>query len=261
MKAVILAGGYGTRISEETQLRPKPMIEIGDQPILWHVMNVYAQHGYREFIVCLGYKGNVIKEYFAHYHLFGSDVTFDFGNSKNEITVHNRYHDSWKVTLVDTGKETMTGGRIRRIRKYVGDEPFMLTYGDGLSDINIEKLVEFHKAHGKLATVTAVQPMGRFGVLQLTPRGEVQGFEEKPNGDGGWVSGGFFILQPEVFDLIDADMTLWEKEPMSRLAASGQLMAYHHNGFWHPMDTLRDRNYLEDLWKSGRAPWKKKGEE
>lgn len=261
MKAVILAGGYGTRISEETQLRPKPMIEIGEQPILWHVMNVYAQHGYREFIVCLGYKGNVIKEYFAHYHLFGSDVTFDFGNSKNEFTVHNRYHDSWKVTLVDTGKETMTGGRIRRIRKYVGDEPFMLTYGDGLSDIDIEKLVEFHKAHGKLATVTAVQPMGRFGVLQLTPSGEVQGFEEKPQGDGGWVSGGFFILQPEVFDLIDGDMTLWEKEPMSRLAASGQLMAYHHNGFWHPMDTLRDRNYLEDLWKSGKAPWKKKGEE
>lgn len=256
MKVVILAGGYGTRISEETQLKPKPMIEIGDKPLLWHVMNIYSYYGYYDFIICLGYKGNVIKEYFAHYYLYGSDVTIDFGHSNtNEIIVHNRYLDPWKVTLVDTGQDTMTGGRIKRIQKYVGNEAFMLTYGDGLSDINIEELAAFHESHGKLATVTATQPTGRFGALQLTDAQQVLGFREKPQGDGGWVNGGFFLLEPEVFDLIEKDCTVWEKEPLEQLARSGELMAFKHKGFWHPMDTLRDKNYLEKLWKTGKASW------
>ncbi|BBI32704.1 glucose-1-phosphate cytidylyltransferase [Cohnella abietis] len=259
MKVVIFAGGFGTRISEETHLKPKPMIEIGDKPILWHVMDIYSKYGFREFIICLGYKANVIKEYFAHYYLYGSDVTFDFGSKTNEITVHNRYIDPWKVTLVDTGLDTMTGGRLKRVQKYVGKEPFMLTYGDGLSDLDIRKLVEFHKSHGKLATVTATQPLGRFGALQVTTEGQVLGFVEKPQGDGGWVNGGFFVLQPDVFDYIDGDATVWEKEPLESLAKAAQLMAYHHTGFWHPMDTLRDKNYLEELWKTGKASWKRNG--
>jgi len=257
MKVVILAGGYGTRISEETHLKPKPMIEIGDKPILWHVMNIYSQHGFRDFIICLGYKGNAIKEYFAHYYLYGSDVTFDFGSPQNEPVIHNRYHDPWKVTLVDTGQDSMTGGRLRRIRKYVGEEPFMLTYGDGLADVDIAKLTAYHKAHGKWATVTAVQPHGRFGALDLTGNQQVLGFEEKPQGDGGWVNGGFFVLQPEVFNYIESDATIWEKEPLERIAKAGQLMAYQHSGFWHPMDTVRDKNYLEELWKTGKASWRK----
>lgn len=257
MKVVILAGGYGTRISEETYLKPKPMIEIGDKPILWHIMNIFSQYGFREFIICLGYKGNVIKEYFAHYYLYGSDVMFDFGNTTNEATVLNRYQDPWKVTLVDTGQDTMTGGRLKRVQKYIGKESFMLTYGDGLANVDIGKLAEFHQSHGKWATVTAVQPIGRFGSLQITDESQVLGFEEKPQGDGGWVNGGFFVLQPDVFQYIKHDVTVWEKEPLESLAKSGQLMAYKHKGFWHPMDTLRDKHHLEELWKTGKASWKK----
>ncbi|MDF2924156.1 MAG: rfbF [Paenibacillaceae bacterium] len=256
MKVVILAGGYGTRISEETYLKPKPMIEIGDKPILWHIMNIYSRHGFREFVICLGYKGNMIKEYFAHYYLYGSDVTFDFGSKDNEVTVHDRYMDPWKVTLVDTGQDTMTGGRLKRVQKYVEQGPFMLTYGDGLSDVDIGRLAEFHKSHGKWATVTATQPSGRFGALQIADGSQVLGFEEKPQGDGGWVNGGFFVLEPEVFRFIEGDATVWEKGPLEALARSGQLMAYQHKGFWQPMDTLRDKNYLEELWRTGRASWK-----
>lgn len=260
MKVVILAGGYGTRISEETYLKPKPMIEIGDKPMLWHIMNIFSGYGFREFIICLGYKGNVIKEYFAHYYLYGSDVTFDFGKETNEATVHNRYQAPWKVTLVDTGQETMTGGRLKRVQEYIGNESFMLTYGDGLANVNIKKLAEFHQSHGKWATVTAVQPIGRFGSLQMAGDSEVLGFEEKPQGDGGWVNGGFFVLQPDVFQYIKGDATVWEKEPLEHIAKAGQLMAYKHKGFWHPMDTLRDKNYLEELWKTGKASWKKEWE-
>ncbi|NOU67943.1 glucose-1-phosphate cytidylyltransferase [Paenibacillus sp. LMG 31461] len=256
MKVVILAGGFGTRISEETHVKPKPMIEIGDKPILWHIMKSYSSHGFNEFIICLGYKGFFIKEYFAHYYLHEADITFDFGN-QNETVVHQHSAPPWKVTLVDTGKDTMTGGRVKRIQNYVGDETFLLTYGDGLSDIDIGKLVEYHKAHGKLATVTAVQPSGRFGSLRLTTDDQVLGFQEKPAGDGGWINAGFFVMEPEVFDKIDADSTVLEKEPLENLSEDGQLMAFKHEGFWHPMDTLRDKNYLEDLWKSNKAPWKK----
>lgn len=259
MKVVILAGGYGTRISEETHLKPKPMIEIGDKPILWHIMNYYSQYGFREFIICLGYKGDVIKQYFAHYYLYGSDVTFDFGNKTNEVTIHSRSLDPWKVTLVDTGQDTMTGGRLKKVQKYIGDEPFMLTYGDGLCDLDIGKLVEFHKAHGKWATVTATQPTGRFGALEISSGNEVLGFKEKPQGDGGWVNSGFFVLQPDVFAYIEGAATVWEKEPLEFIAKTGQLRAFHHTGFWHPMDTLRDKNYLEELWQTGKAPWKRNG--
>ncbi|NGP59443.1 glucose-1-phosphate cytidylyltransferase [Paenibacillus thiaminolyticus] len=259
MKVVILAGGYGTRISEETHLKPKPMVEIGDKPILWHIMDIYSRYGFHEFIICLGYKGNVIKKYFAHYYLFSSDVTFDFGGHTNEFTVHNRYFDPWKVTLVDTGQDTMTGGRLKRVQKYLDNKPFMLTYGDGLADLDIGKLVEFHQSHGKWATITATQPMGRFGALQMMDDHQVLGFKEKPQGDGGWINSGFFVLQPEVLAFIEGDSTSWEKEPLESLAKSGQLMAYRHTGFWHPMDTLRDQNYLENLWKTGEAPWKGKG--
>lgn len=255
MKVVILAGGFGTRISEETHIKPKPMIEIGDKPILWHIMKTYSSHGFNEFIICLGYKGYFIKEYFAHYYLHEADITFDFGNH-NETIVHHHNAPPWKVTLVDTGKDTMTGGRVKRIRSYVGDETFLLTYGDGLSDLDIGKLIEFHKAHGKLATVTAVQPSGRFGSLRLTKQDQVLGFQEKPAGDGGWINAGFFVMEPEVFDKIDGDSTVLEKEPLENLSQNGQLMAFKHEGFWHPMDTLRDKNYLEDLWKSQKAPWK-----
>ncbi|MBT2290155.1 glucose-1-phosphate cytidylyltransferase [Paenibacillus albidus] len=258
MKVVILAGGYGTRISEETHLKPKPMIEIGDKPLLWHIMKIFSHYGHNEFVICLGYKANVIKEYFAHYYLYGSDVTIDFGHSTtNEFTVHNRYLDPWKVTLVDTGQDTMTGGRIKRIQKYVDNSTFMLTYGDGVSDIDISKLLSFHSAHGKASTVTATQPSGRFGALQLGDRQDVLGFREKPDGDDGWINGGFFVLEPAIFDYIENDKTIWEREPLETLAANGQLMAYKHTGFWHPMDTLRDKNYLEELWGNGSAPWKK----
>lgn len=256
MKVVILAGGYGTRISEESHLRPKPLIEIGERPIICHIMSIYSHYGYNDFVICLGYKGYLIKEYFAHYFLYQSDVTFDFRN-ENQMIIHNRCAEPWKVTLVDTGKDTMTGGRVKRIQPYIGDEPFMLTYGDGLSDINIQELVAFHRAHGKWATVTATQPAGRFGALELTKENGVAGFQEKPKGDGGWVNAGFFVMEPQVFDYIEGDHIVWEKEPLERLTKEGQLMAYKHTGFWQPMDTLRDKNLLEEMWKSGAAAWKK----
>jgi len=256
MKVVILAGGYGTRISEESHLKPKPMIEIGDKPILWHIMKGYSFYGYNEFIICLGYKSYSIKEYFANYYLYGSDVTFNF-NNQNETIIHNDTTEPWKVTLVETGKDTMTGGRIKFIQKYVGQEPFMLTYGDGVSNVDIGKLVAFHQEHGKLATVTATQPHGRFGVLQLAEDDRVNGFQEKPKGDGGWINAGFFVLQPEVFNYIEGNHTSFEKEPLSSLVNDQQLVAYKHHGFWHPMDTLRDKNILENLWNTGQAAWKK----
>lgn len=254
MKVVILAGGLGTRISEESHLKPKPMIEIGERPILWHIMKIYSSYGFNDFIVCLGYKGYCIKEYFAHYFLHESDVTFDFKN-KSERMIHHHSAEPWTVTLVNTGVQTMTGGRVKRIRDYVGNEPFMLTYGDGVADVNITELVSYHKAHGKLATVTSIQPAGRFGALDLDSDNIVHGFKEKPKGDGAWINGGFFVLEPKVFDYIVNDMTVLEKEPLEGLARDGQLVSYKHSGFWQPMDTLRDKNNLEDLWKSGDAPW------
>ncbi|XID92783.1 glucose-1-phosphate cytidylyltransferase [Paenibacillaceae bacterium WGS1546] len=255
MKVVILAGGYGTRLSEETSVRPKPLIEIGDKPILWHIMKIYSHYGFHDFIVPLGYKGVLIKEYFAHYYLHESDVTFDFADG-GSMALHQRCTDPWKVTLVDTGRDTSTGGRIRRIRAYLENLPFMLTYGDGLSDVNVSALLKFHRAHGKWATVTAVQPGGRFGALELGEGDFVQGFREKPKGDGGWMNGGFFVFQPEALAYMGGDGTMLEKEPLESLAAMGQLAAYKHEGFWHPMDTLRDRASLETLWRSGDAPWK-----
>jgi glucose-1-phosphate cytidylyltransferase len=254
MKAVILAGGLGTRISEETILRPKPMIEIGGKPILWHIMKIYAAHGVNEFIVCCGYKGFMIKEYFANYSLHTSDVTFDM--CRNSIEIHQRKTESWRVTLIDTGEDTMTGGRLKRIAPYIiDDEAFCFTYGDGLSDVNVAASIEFHRNHGKLATVTAVQPAGRFGALDI--EGDtVCGFAEKPKGEGGLINGGFFVLSPSVISLIEGDETLWEREPMESLAEQGQLCAFQHSGFWQPMDTLRERNLLDDLWNSRKAPWK-----
>ena len=255
MKAVILAGGMGTRISEETHIRPKPMIEIGERPILWHIMKIYSSYGFNDFIICLGYKGYCIKEYFAHYFLHESDVTFDFNNS-NERMVHHHSAEPWKVTLVNTGGETMTGGRVKRVQEYIGNEPFLLTYGDGVADVNIADLVAYHKAHGKLATVTSIQPAGRFGALDLDSKNLIHGFQEKPKGDGAWINGGFFVLEPEVLNYISGDATIFEKEPLEGLARDKQLVSYKHSGFWQPMDTLRDKNYLEDLWKSGNVPWK-----
>lgn len=255
MKVVIFAGGFGTRISEESRLKPKPMIEIGDYPILWHIMKIYSSHGFNDFIICLGYKSNQIKDYFSHYFVYESDVTYDY-TKPDEVKFHTYSGESWKVTLVDTGRETMTGGRLKRVSKYIGNDPFMLTYGDGLADINIQKLLEFHQAHGKLATVTATQPNGRFGALHLTEDGKVAEFKEKPKGESEWINGGFFVMQPEVLNYIDGDHTVFEKEPLENLAKDGQLMAYKHSGFWHPMDTLRDKKYLEELWISGKAPWK-----
>jgi len=254
MKAVILAGGLGTRISEETHLKPKPMIEIGGKPILWHILKMYSAHGVNDFVICCGYKGYIIKEYFANYFLHMSDVTFDMAS--NRMEVHHKHAEPWRVTLVDTGDDTMTGGRLRRVADYVqGEEAFCFTYGDGVSDVDIGKAIGFHKQHGKLATVTAVQPPGRYGALQL--QGEVvRGFTEKPRGDGGLINGGFFVLSPACLDRIAGDATSWEAEPLSGLAADGQLMAYEHTGFWQPMDTLREKNMLEDLWQSGKAPWK-----
>jgi glucose-1-phosphate cytidylyltransferase len=254
MKAVILAGGLGTRISEETHLRPKPMIEVGGKPILWHIMKMYSAHGVNDFVICCGYKGYVIKEYFANYFLHMSDVTFDMAH--NRMEVHQQKAEPWRVTLVDTGEETLTGGRLRRVAEYVKDEEaFCFTYGDGVSDLDISKEIAFHKQHGKLATVTAVQPPGRYGALQLDGS-IVSGFSEKPRGDGGLINGGFFILSPRCIDLIDGDKCSWESTPLTRLAADGQLMAFEHKGFWQPMDTLREKNMLEDLWASGIAPWK-----
>lgn len=255
MKVVILAGGFGTRISEESHLKPKPMIEIGEKPILWHIMKIYSFYGFHDFIICLGYKSYYIKEYFANYFLHGSNVTFDFRNN-NEQIIHNGCVEPWKVTLVDTGRETMTGGRLKRIEKYVENRTFMLTYGDGVSDINISELVDFHFASGKIATVTAAQPNGRFGALELGEDHLVTGFQEKPKGDGGWINAGFFVIQPEIFAYIEGDATVLEKDPLENLAKNNQLMAYKHFGFWHPMDTLRDKNRLEELWNSEQAPWK-----
>lgn len=255
MKVVILAGGFGTRISEESRLKPKPMIEIGEKPILWHIMNIYSHYGFHDFIICLGYKGDQIKKYFSEYFLSQADVTFDLKEQK--ISFHQHNVEPWKVTLVDTGLYTMTGGRIKRIQKYIGDSPFMLTYGDGLSDINIQQLVDTHRAHGKIATVTAVQPTGRFGSLNISEDGTVAEFLEKPKGDGHWVNGGFFVIQPDFFNYLTGDDVVLEKEPLETLAKNGQLAAYKHSGFWHPMDTLRDKNHLTDLWNSNQAPWKK----
>lgn len=254
MKAVILAGGLGTRISEETAVRPKPMVEIGGKPILWHIMKLYAAHGINDFIICCGYKGYLIKEYFANYFLHMSDVTFDL-RSDNQMQVHQQFAEPWKVTLVDTGEQTMTGGRLKRVQTYLGESDFCFTYGDGVSDVDLTKLITFHQAHGKLATVTAVQPPGRFGALDL--KGDaVTSFIEKPHGDGMYINGGFFVLSPKVIDLIEGDTTIWEKKPLETLAHKGQLNAYKHHGFWQPMDTLRDKQLLEDLWGSGAAPWK-----
>ena len=253
MKAVILAGGLGSRISEETHLKPKPMIEIGGKPVLWHIMKGYSAHGINDFVICCGYKGYVIKEYFANYFLHMSDVTFDMQNNKMEV--HQQSAEPWRVTLVDTGEKTMTGGRLKRVRSYLGNEDFCFTYGDGVSNVDITELVAFHRKQKKLATLTGIQPPGRFGVLNL--KGEsVASFEEKPHGEGAWINGGFFVLSPKVIDMIAGDATVWEREPMERLAHDGQLSAYLHPGFWHAMDTLRDRNHLEELWQSGKAPWK-----
>ncbi len=252
MKAVILAGGLGTRLSEETVVKPKPMVEIGGRPILWHIMKSYSQHGIHDFVICLGYKGYVIKEYFANYFLHMSNVTFDL--KTNGMKVHDSSSEPWTVTLVDTGLETQTGGRVKRVAPYLGDETFLLTYGDGLSDVDIGATIEFHRQHGKLATVTAVQPPGRFGQLALQDDA-VTTFLEKPVGDGGWINGGFFVLEPKVIEAIDGDATPWEQEPLRRLAAGGQLAAYRHHGFWQCMDTLRDRHRLEALWEAGEAAW------
>jgi glucose-1-phosphate cytidylyltransferase len=255
MIAVILAGGLGTRISEETHLRPKPMIEIGGKPILWHIMKSYSAHGVNDFIICCGYKGYLIKEYFVNYVLHMSDVTIDM--TTNALTVHRRMAEPWRVTLVDTGENTLTGGRLKRVAEFLKDQDsFCFTYGDGLSDVDIGALVSFHRSHKKLATVTAVLPPGRYGALERSGD-RVVGFAEKPRGDGGLINGGFFVLSPKCIDLIEGDATPWEAEPMSRLATAGQLMAFEHGGFWQPMDTLRDKNQLEELWASGRAPWKR----
>jgi glucose-1-phosphate cytidylyltransferase len=254
MKAVILAGGLGTRISEETTVRPKPMVEIGGRPILWHIMKIYSAHGINDFVICLGYKGYMIKEYFANYFLHMSDVTFDVEN--NRMEVHQKKAEPWRVTLVDTGEQTMTGGRLKRVASYLAEErDFCMTYGDGVADVDVGKLVAFHRSHGKHATLTAVQPPGRFGAMFLEDD-LVLRFQEKPQGDGGWINGGFFVLSPAVIPFIAGDAVLWEKEPMERLAREGQMAAFRHSGFWLPMDTLRDKNHLEELWAAGRAPWK-----
>ena len=254
MKAVILAGGKGTRISEESMFKPKPMITIGDKPILWHIMKSYAKYGVTEFVICGGYKQNVIKEYFNNYALYNSDVTFDFKTAKH--IVHQNVSEDWKVTVVDTGMETMTGGRIKRIQPFVGDEPFFLTYGDGVSDVDIGAVYEHHKACGGYVTLTAVQPTGRFGLVTIQDGGAISSFAEKKVGDKEWINGGFFVCEKEIFDYIDGDDTIWERAPLENIAKAGKLFAYKHNGFWKPMDTLRDKMELEALWESGNAPWK-----
>ena len=253
MKAVILAGGLGTRISEETSIKPKPMVEIGNKPILWHIMKIYSSYGINDFVICCGYKGYVIKEFFANYFLHTSDVTFNMKNNKMEV--HSKRAEPWNVSLVDTGDSTMTGGRLKRVSDYLNDETFCFTYGDGLADINIKNLIDFHKKSNTKATLTAVQPPGRFGSLEFE-RGKVFSFQEKPKGDKSWINGGFFVLDPEVINYIDGDNSIWEQTPLKKLAKEGELSAYHHEGFWQPMDTLRDKNTLEELWDSKDAPWK-----
>jgi glucose-1-phosphate cytidylyltransferase len=253
MKAVILAGGFGTRISEESSVRPKPMVEIGGRPVLWHILKIYSAYDINDFVICLGYKGYLIKEYFANYFLHMSDVTFDMAN--NRMQVHQQFAEPWQVTLVDTGEETQTGGRLKRVQRYVGGEDFCFTYGDGVSDVNVRDLVSYHRSRGTIATLTAAQPPGRFGALDLDG-GLITSFEEKPRGDGSLINGGFFVLSPKVFDYIEGDGTVWERGPLERLARERQLSAFVHEGFWQPMDTLRDKNLLESLWQSGRAPWK-----
>ena len=254
MKAVILAGGIGSRISEESVVKPKPMIEIGGKPILWHIMKIYSHYGFNDFVVCLGFKGYVIKEYFSNYFLHMSDVTFDM--TTNSMEVHQKNVEPWRVTLVDTGAESMTGGRVKRVAPYVGNETFMLTYGDGVANVDIARLVAFHRNHGKPATVTSTQPSGRFGALDINASGKVTAFQEKPAGDGSWINGGFFVLEPSIFDRIGGDSTIFEKDPLEGLARDGELMAFKHAGFWQPMDTLRDKQHLEELWADGKPPWK-----
>lgn len=255
MKVVLLAGGFGTRISEESHLRPKPMIEIGGMPILWHIMKIYSAYGYNDFVICGGYKAYMIKEYFADYYLHRSDITFDFSDG-NKMVIHNNFAEPWKVTLVDTGLDTMTGGRIKRIQKYIGEEPFMLTYGDGVSNININKLVEFHKSHGKIATITAINIDQRFGVLDIEEDYTIHAFREKRKDDGSSINGGFMVLEPKIFNYIEGDWTVFEKEPLENIAKHGELKAYKHDGFWQCMDTQRDKNKLEELWATEQAPWK-----
>ena len=256
MKVVILAGGLGTRISEESHLKPKPMIEVGDAPILWHIMKYYSSYGFNEFIICCGYKGYVIKEYFADYYLHRSDITFDFSDN-NKMIVHNNVAEPWKVTVIDTGLNTMTGGRLKRIQKYVGNETCMMTYGDGVSDVNLDALLKFHREHGKAATLTAIQPGGRFGVLDIDDSQTVRQFSEKAKEDGGWINAGFMVLEPEAFSYIEGDQTYFEKEPLENMAKDGNLAAYRHEGFWKCMDTLRDKEMLDQMWNSGDAPWKR----
>ena len=255
MKAVILAGGFGTRLSEETAVRPKPMVDVGERPILWHIMKIYSAHGINDFVICCGYKGEVIKQFFSEYRRLRSDVTFDY--STDTETILSNHCEPWTVTLIDTGQSTMTGGRLKRVQKYVGDETFCLTYGDGVSDVNITEAINFHRSQGTLATLTAIQPAGRFGVFGLeNGDGRITHFREKPQGSSSWINGGFFVLESGVFDYIEGDETVWEKEPLETLARDGQLSAYRHEGFWQPMDTLRDKNYLEELWQNGEHPWK-----
>lgn len=256
MKVVILAGGLGTRISEESHLKPKPMIEVGDAPILWHIMKYYSSYGFNEFIICCGYKGYVIKEYFADYYLHRSDITFDFSDN-NKMIVHNNVAEPWKVTVIDTGLNTMTGGRLKRIQKYVGNETCMMTYGDGVSDVDLDALLKFHREHGKAATLTAIQPGGRFGVLDIDDSQTVRQFSEKAKEDGGWINAGFMVLEPEVFSYIEGDQTYFEKEPLENMAQDGNLAAYRHEGFWKCMDTMRDKGMLDELWNKGNAPWKR----
>ena len=254
MKVVLLAGGFGTRISEESQYKPKPMIEIGDMPILWHIMKTYSSYGFDEFIICAGYKQHVIKQWFADYFLHTSDITFDFTKG-NQMIIHDAHTENWKVTVVDTGLHTMTGGRLKRIKKYLGDEPFFMTYGDGVADVDIPATLEFHKSHGRLATMTAIRPESRYGMIDMV-NGQVNSFREKSQSDVGWINGGFMVLDPKVLDYIDGDADMFERAPMERLAEDGQLMCYCHEGFWQCMDTLRDKQKLESLWESGKAPWK-----
>jgi glucose-1-phosphate cytidylyltransferase len=254
MRAVILAGGRGTRLMEETVTRPKPMVEIGGMPILWHIMKLYSTSGITDFVVCTGYKGAMIREFFANYHVYVSDVTFHLGN--NRATIHEHRSEDWNVTVVDTGEDTMTGGRLKRVATYIGDETFCMTYGDGVADVDIEASIAFHRAHGRQATITAVRPPGRYGALKM--RGElVEHFQEKPEGENAWINGGFFVLEPSVLDLVHGDDTVWESGPLPILAGRGQLAAYRHHGFWQPMDTLREKHHLEALWASGKAPWKR----
>lgn len=255
MKAVILAGGLGTRLSEETSLKPKPMVEIGGYPILWHIMKTYSKHGIHDFIICCGYKGQVIKEYFKNYFLYMSDVTFDM--RFNQMNVHTGSAEPWRVTLVNTGEKTMTGGRLKRVKEHIGSETFCFTYGDGVCSVDLTQLIEFHNQSGSMATLTAVQPPGRFGAISLAEgQDKIEHFREKPEGDGAWINGGYFVLEPEVIDFIDGDETIWEQGPLTKLSQMGQLSAYRHNGFWHPMDTLRDKRTLEKLWHENEAPWK-----